>query len=69
MIYLFEHEDGRYAVGPAGAAFTTGESKWHRVGPVDVSALLEDIAKRYDSIGPTNGIYVAADLRAMRSKP
>jgi hypothetical protein len=32
---LFEHEDGRYAVNPD----TTGDPKWHRVGPVDVSAL------------------------------
>lgn len=29
---LFEHEDGRYAVNPD----TTGDPKWHRVGPVDV---------------------------------
>lgn len=32
---LFEHEDGRYAVNPD----TTGDPKWHRVGPVNVSAL------------------------------
>ncbi|QRF55785.1 hypothetical protein [Variovorax paradoxus] len=32
---LFEHEDGRYAVNPD----TTGDPKWHRLGPVDVSAL------------------------------
>lgn len=32
---LFEHEDGRYAVNPDA----TGDPKWHRVGPVDVSAL------------------------------
>lgn len=29
---LFEHEDGRYAVNPD----TTGDPKWHRLGPVDV---------------------------------
>ena len=27
---LFEHEDGRYAVNPD----TTGDPKWHRLGPV-----------------------------------
>lgn len=32
---LFEHEDGRYAVNPN----TTGDPAWHRLGPVDVSAL------------------------------
>lgn len=32
---LYEHEDGRYAVNPD----TTGDPKWHRLGPVDVSAL------------------------------
>lgn len=29
---LFEHEDGRYAVNPD----TTGDPKWHRLGPVEV---------------------------------
>ncbi|GAB2471714.1 hypothetical protein GCM10027082_23990 [Comamonas humi] len=32
---LYEHEDGRYAINPD----TTGEPRWHRLGPVDVSAL------------------------------
>ena len=32
---LFEHEDGRYAVNPN----TTGDPAWHRLGPVDISAL------------------------------
>ena len=32
---LFEHEDGRYAVNPD----TTGDPAWHRLGPVDVSAI------------------------------
>jgi hypothetical protein len=38
---LYEHEDGRYAVaaGQKSPAFTYGDPKWHRVGPVDVSAL------------------------------
>jgi len=36
---LFEHDDGRYAVGTGSPAFTIGDPAWHRVGPVDVSAL------------------------------
>ncbi len=32
---VFEHEDGRYAVNPD----TTGDPAWHRLGPVDISAL------------------------------
>lgn len=37
---LFEHEDGRYAVWPGTESppWTQGDAKWHRVGPVDVSA-------------------------------
>ncbi|QRF55347.1 hypothetical protein [Variovorax paradoxus] len=38
---LFEHEDGRYAVamGPESPDFALCNPKWHRLGPVDVSAL------------------------------
>lgn len=38
---LFEHDDGRYAVAPGteSPAFTRNDPAWHRVGPVDVSAL------------------------------
>lgn len=38
---LFEHDDGRYAVSPGteSPAFTRNDPAWHRVGPVDVSAL------------------------------
>lgn len=32
---LCEHEDGRYAVNPD----TTSDPAWHRLGPVDISAL------------------------------
>lgn len=32
---LYEHDDGRWAVNPV----TTGDPGWHRVGPIDVSAL------------------------------
>lgn len=31
-VLLFEHEDGRYAVNPD----TTGDPKWHRLGPVEL---------------------------------
>lgn len=44
---LYEHEDGRYAVahGTESPAFTHGDPKWHRVGPVDVSALSHPAAQ------------------------
>ena len=35
-LFVFEHEDGRYAVGPEGAAFTVGEPAWHRLGVVSL---------------------------------
>lgn len=40
--WLFEHEDGRYAVafGPGSPDFTRNEPKWHRLGPVEVVAAL-----------------------------
>lgn len=41
---LFEHEDGRHAVGTGSPAFTIGDPAWHRVGPVDVSALTAPVA-------------------------
>ncbi len=38
---LFEHDDGRYAVAPGTGSpeFTQDDPAWHRVGPVDVSAV------------------------------
>ncbi|HQQ68753.1 MAG TPA: hypothetical protein PLL92_00350, partial [Alicycliphilus sp.] len=33
--FLFEHEDGRYAINPD----TTGDPAWHRLGPVDISGI------------------------------
>lgn len=34
---LYEHEDGRHAVSFVDPApFTSGQPKWHRVGPVEV---------------------------------
>lgn len=42
---LFEHEDGRYAVNPN----TAGDPKWHRMGPVDVSAINHP-ACQYDPV-------------------
>jgi len=41
--WLFEHEDGRHAVGVGGGSpdFTRGDPKWHRVGPVDVSRVIQ----------------------------
>ncbi len=38
---LFEHDDGRHAAawGEASPDFTHDDPAWHRVGPVDVSAL------------------------------
>lgn len=41
---LFEHDDGRYAVGVGSPAFTHDNPAWHRVGPVDVSALTAPVA-------------------------
>ena len=35
-LFVFEHDDGRYAVGPEGAAFTVGEPAWHRLGVVSL---------------------------------
>ena len=39
---LFEHEDGRYAINPN----TTGDPAWHRLGPVDVSAIAAATAQQ-----------------------
>lgn len=40
---LFEHDDGRYRVAGSAedADFARNDPAWHRVGPVDVSALGE----------------------------
>ena len=35
-LFIFERDDGRYAVGPEGAAFTVGEPAWHRLGVVSL---------------------------------
>ena len=58
---LFEHADGRYAVaaGSESPTFTQGDPAWHRVGPVDVSAL--SVAPAVASALPS-----VAVLRALR---
>lgn len=35
-LVLFEHQDGRYVAAAPGAAFLSGDPKWHRAGPVTV---------------------------------
>jgi hypothetical protein len=43
---LYEHEDGRYAVAPSdeAATFTSGDPKWHRVGPVTLHGCASPVA-------------------------
>ena len=58
-LWLYEHEDGRLAVGPAGASFTVGEPRWHRGGPCEVhdparDALLTALEWR-EQFEPRNG--------------
>lgn len=48
---LFEHEDGRYAINPN----TTGDPAWHRLGPVDVSAIAAAPAQQ---VAPDGGSIV-----------
>ncbi len=66
---LFEHEDGRYAVNPD----TAGDPAWHRLGPVDISALVPAQAASSDaydgaredlSIWKRRALEAERDLRA-----
>jgi hypothetical protein len=36
-LLLYEHEDGRYRVAPAGNAAVAGDPRWHRMGPVEIA--------------------------------
>lgn len=59
---LFQHDGGRYAVasGAESPAFTRNDPAWHRVGPVDVSALALPAPGGWQPIetAPKDGIAV-----------
>jgi hypothetical protein len=47
---LFEHEDGRYAVNPD----TTGDPKWHRLGPVALPSCVGEVGATWQPINSMN---------------
>jgi hypothetical protein len=58
--WLYEHEDGRYAVAPGveSPAFTHNDPAWHRLGPVDVSALASPApASEPEGVSPIDADY------------
>ena len=61
---LFEHEDGRYAVamGPESPDFALCNPKWHRLGPVDVSALSTNAGEAAEAQPPIELRGVAETL-------
>jgi Lar family restriction alleviation protein len=60
---LYEHEDGRYAVAPSdeSATFTSGDPKWHRVGPVTLCGFASPVAGFSEATKTADQLYAAIE--------